>query len=145
MAVSVENELSTEADLAAESKVVLSKESTPVPVIDLDWFDLNTHFFSWVQFLEPFGSQFPEPVFRLRQVPVFSVKKMKEIHFKLNVVNPQNREPLNFVLFNSNEDQRQMLTSLTREYDICFKIKKDNFTYNQRFQFVIDDITTLSV
>ena len=70
---------------------------------------------------------------------------MKEIHFKLNVVNPQNRESLNFVLFNSNEDQRQMLSSLNREYDICFKIKKDNFNFNQRFQFVVEDISTVAI
>ncbi len=117
----------------------------PSGPIDLDWFDLNTHFFSWVQFLEPFGPQFPEPVFRLKKVPVFSIKTMKEIHFKLNVVNPYNREPLNFVLFNTNETQRNMLNALDREFDICFKIKKDNFNYNQRFQFVVESISTLSV
>ena len=114
-------------------------------LIDLDWFDLNTHFFSWVQFLEPYGKQFPEPVFRLKNVPVFSVKKMKEIHFKLNVVNPHNREPLNFVLFNSNSQQQKMLTSLNREFDICFKIKKDNFNYDQRFQFIIERISSVSI
>lgn len=112
--------------------------------IDLDWFDLNTHFFSWVQFLEPFGNQFPEPIFRLKSVPIFSIKKMKEIHFKLNVVNPQNRESLNFVLFNSSEEQRQMLSSLNREFDICFKIKKDNFNYNQQFQFIIESLTSMA-
>lgn len=109
--------------------------------IDLDWFDLNTHFFTWVQFLEPFGVQFPEPVFRLKGVPVLSIKIMKEKHFKLNVVNPQNREALNFVLFNSNEEQRQLLTALNQKFDICFKIKKDTFNYNQRFQFVIESIS----
>ncbi|MBL7555699.1 MAG: DHH family phosphoesterase [Bdellovibrionaceae bacterium] len=108
--------------------------------IALDWFDLNTHFFTWVQFLEPFGSHFPEPVFKLNKVPVLSVKVMKEKHFKLNVVNPHNREALNFVLFNSTEEQRQLLNSLNRELSICFKIKKDTFNYNQRFQFIIESI-----
>lgn len=108
--------------------------------IELDWFDLNTHFFTWVQFLEPFGSHFPEPIFKLNKVPVLSVKVMKEKHFKLNVVNPHNREALNFVLFNSTQEQRQLLNSLNRELNICFKIKKDTFNYNQRFQFIIESI-----
>lgn len=114
--------------------------SSCVDPIELEWFDLNTHFFSWVQFLEPYGSHFPEPVFKLSKVPVLSVKVMKEKHFKLNVVNPHNREALNFVLFNSTEEQRQLLNSLNRELDICFKIKKDTFNYNQRFQFIIESI-----
>lgn len=108
--------------------------------IELNWFDLNTHFFSWVQFLEPFGSHFPEPIFKLSKVPVLSVKVMKEKHFKLNVVNPHNREALNFVLFNSTEEQRQLLNSLNRELNICFKIKKDTFNYNQRFQFIVESL-----
>tara|TARA_B110001454_G_scaffold219203_1_gene252097 strand:+ start:9472 stop:11271 length:1800 start_codon:yes stop_codon:yes gene_type:complete len=116
-------------------------DSVNIEPIDLDWFDLNTHFFTWVQFLEPFGVQFPEPVFRLKDVAVLSIKVMKEKHFKLNVVNPQNREALNFVLFNSNEEQRQMLTALNQKFDICFKIKKDTFNYNQRFQFIIESIS----
>ncbi|GEM_PF-1122012 len=114
--------------------------SSCVDPIELEWFDLNTHFFTWVQFLEPYGSHFPEPVFKLSKVPVLSVKVMKEKHFKLNVVNPHNREALNFVLFNSTEEQRQLLNSLNRELDICFKIKKDTFNYNQRFQFIIESI-----
>lgn len=109
--------------------------------IDLDWFDLNTHFFTWVQFLEPFGSQFPEPIFRLEKVVVLSTKIMKEKHFKLNVVNPHNREALNFVLFNASDEQRQLLTSLNQIYAVCFKIKKDTFNYNQRFQFIIESIS----
>lgn len=108
--------------------------------IDLGWFDLNTHFYTWVQFLEPFGSQFPEPIFRLKNVPVLSIKKMKEKHFKLNVVNPHNREPLNFILFNSTDEQRRLLNSLGHEFDISFKIKKDTFNYNQRFQFIIESL-----
>jgi single-stranded DNA-specific DHH superfamily exonuclease len=116
------------------------KKKSQLDVIDLDWFDLNEHFYSWVQFLEPFGSHFPEPIFRLRKVPVLSVKVMKEKHFKLNLVNPHNREALSFVLFFANEEQRQLLNALNRELDICFKIKRDNFNYNQRFQFIVESI-----
>lgn len=119
--------------------------SAQLKPIDLDWFDLNTHFYSWVQFLEPFGAQFPEPIFRLKNVPVLSIKKMKEKHFKLNVVNPQNCESLNFVLFNSSEEQRQLLTGLNREYVVSFKIKKDNFNYNQKFQFIVEEIAAVQV
>jgi single-stranded-DNA-specific exonuclease len=112
-------------------------------IIDLDWFDLNDHFYSWVQFLEPFGSHFPEPIFRLKKVPVLSFKVMKEKHFKLNLVNPHNRESLSFVLFFASEDQRQLINSLNRELDICFKIKRDNFNYNQRFQFIVESIQAI--
>lgn len=108
--------------------------------VDLDWVDMNTLFYTWVQFLEPFGSHFPEPIFRLKNVVVLSIKVMKEKHFKLNIVNPYNREALNFVLFNSTTEQRQLLNSLNRELDICFKIKKDTFNYGQRFQFIIESL-----
>lgn len=108
--------------------------------INIDWFDMNTHFYSWVQFLEPFGVQFPEPVFKLKAVPILSIKPMKEKHFKMNVVNPHNREALNFVLFFASDEQKALLNSLNRELDIEFKIKKDNFNYNQRFQFIVEGI-----
>ncbi|MBL7543688.1 MAG: DHH family phosphoesterase [Bdellovibrionaceae bacterium] len=108
--------------------------------VDLEWFDLNDHFYSWVQFMEPFGVQFPEPVFQIKNASVFSIKKMKEKHFKLHVVNPQNRESLSFVLFNASDEQRKLLTSLHRDFHIRFKIKRDHFNHNQRFQFIVDDI-----
>lgn len=127
----------TNASESIDAGAMVEKFSGPV---DLNWFELNTHFYTWVQFLEPFGSNFAEPAFRLRNVPVLSIKKMKEKHFKLNVVNPQNREALSFVLFNSTEKQRELLNSLNNEFDICFKIKKDTFNYNQRFQFIIESL-----
>lgn len=137
---SIDGRVNGDADGNVDLNSYQDQTGKPKP-IDLDWFDLNTHFFTWVQFLEPFGVQFPEPVFRLKAVPVLSIKVMKEKHFKLNVVNPQNREALNFVLFNSTEEQRQLLTALNHKFDICFKIKKDTFNYNQRFQFIIESIS----
>ena len=69
---------------------------------------------------------------------------MKEKHFKMNVVNPYNSEPLSFVLFSANDVQKELLNSLDRQLDIEFKIKKDNFNYNQRFQFIVESISSHS-
>lgn len=105
----------------------------------LEWSELSMSLFSWLQFLEPFGVGFEEPVFGLKSVTVRSVKIMKEKHIKMMATNPMNQELLTFVMFNLKPPMIENLMD-SQVVDILFKIKKDTFIPSRRFQYIAEKI-----
>ena len=87
--------------------------------------ELNKEFLAWLKHLEPFGVGFAQPVFKVSNLEIASVRKLKDKHYKI-LVSDKNKNTFDVMWFSPQKD-----------HEVAMMIEAKSYT-NFKFNFYVN-------
>ncbi len=87
--------------------------------------ELSKEFLSWLKHLEPFGVGFEQPVFKVSDLEIASVRKLKDKHYKL-LVSDKKGKTFDVLWF-----------SPAKDHEVALMIESQNYV-NYKFNFYVN-------
>ncbi|MGH1467608.1 MAG: single-stranded-DNA-specific exonuclease RecJ, partial [Bdellovibrionales bacterium] len=87
--------------------------------------ELNREFLSWLKHLEPFGVGFEQPIFKVSDLEIASVRKLKDKHYKL-LVSDKKGKTFDVLWF-----------SPAKDHEVALMIESQNYV-NYKFNFYVN-------
>lgn len=107
-------------------------------VVELEELDLQM--VRWLDFLGPFGAQFPIPLFRTNGVTVKSFRELRGGHLKLEVKNDKGFVFKDVMCFSPTEEMRNLvINSQLEKSDLLFEVQKNIFNGSQKTQLILKE------
>lgn len=108
--------------------------------LEIKWNEISYRNYLWLEFLEPFGSGFPEPKFLLRNISFLQLAVLKNKHFKLIAMSSHSQEKVDFLLFNPSPRHKLLISESLDHLDVVVKLKKDKFRNTNKIQLMVEDL-----
>lgn len=102
--------------------------------------EITAEFLEWHDFLGPFGTGFPVPLFRLTQAKVIEVKDLKGGHLRLELQSKQSERIKNVMLFNPSTENSQMIVNKNSEFDFLLELQWNYFLGKKTIQALVKDV-----
>ena len=128
------------SDLDVSDLAVAEKEFDGVGVLS----EINETFMKWHDQLEPFGTQFPVPVFKIEGVLVDSVKVLKEVHLKLKLKDPVAGVSLEALWFSAPDIKVWEKQLPNQTINVYAEVQRNYFMGRKTLQLMVRDIEYLT-
>lgn len=92
--------------------------------------ELNKEFLTWLKHLEPFGVGFEQPIFKVSNLEIASIRKLKDKHYKI-LVSDKDGNTFDVMWFSPPKDHEVVLLIEAQSYVNC----KFNFYVNPQVNF----------
>lgn len=108
--------------------------------IELEIEEINNHFMEWLEQFEPFGQNFPSPVFKITSVPLVKFKELNGGHLKLTLGSFKNSQQWEALWFNPEVSQSDKIYPGAM-LNLVVEVQWNYFRGNKRLQLLAKNLT----